>query len=178
MAPAVLQLDSPIGAIAIAFTDRGVAGVDLAGRRRSPLPVEDAPPTAAAREVADAIGALLGATGDDARRAADAILRAAPLDDAHLPDFDRRVHALARAIPPGRTRTYGELAVALDQPGAAQAVGRALGRNPFPIVVPCHRIVAADGGLGGFSAPGGPAAKRRLLALEGAWQYDQAPLFA
>ena len=91
-----------------------------------------------------------------------------PLDLDGVPEFHRRVYDVARAIPPGETRSYGEVAAALGEPGAAQAVGRALGRNPVPIVVPCHRVLAADGRLHGFSAPGGIETKRRMLALEGA----------
>jgi methylated-DNA-[protein]-cysteine S-methyltransferase len=99
-----------------------------------------------------------------------------PLDLDGLPDFDRRVYQVALAIPPGETRTYGDVARAIGEPGAARAVGRALGDNPFPIVVPCHRVLAAGGAIGGFSAPGGIATKRRLLAIESA--HAPLPLFA
>ena len=95
-------------------------------------------------------------------------LRDLVLDLDDIPEFHRRVFATARAIAPGNTVTYGELARRLGTPGAARAVGQALGANPFPIVVPCHRIVAADGSLGGFSAPGGARTKRRMLQIEGA----------
>lgn len=90
------------------------------------------------------------------------------LDDTGVPDFHRRVYALARRIPPGQTRSYGEVARDLGDPALARAVGQALGRNPFAPVVPCHRVLAARGGLGGFSAPGGGRTKLRLLAIEGA----------
>lgn len=90
------------------------------------------------------------------------------LDLAGLPDFDRRVYEIARTIPPGETLTYGAIAQRLGQPGAAREVGTALGRNPFPLVVPCHRVVAAGGKLGGFSAAQGTVTKRRLLEIEGA----------
>jgi methylated-DNA-[protein]-cysteine S-methyltransferase len=85
-----------------------------------------------------------------------------------VPPFHRRVYALARTIPPGATLSYGEVAARIGAPGAARAVGQALGRNPFTIVVPCHRVLAAGGKMGGFSANGGIATKRRLLAIEGA----------
>ena len=85
-----------------------------------------------------------------------------------VPDFHRRVYQVARTIPPGKTLTYGDVARRLGDPGAAQAVGQALGRNPFAIIVPCHRVVAAGGRIGGFSANGGAATKRRILAIEGA----------
>jgi len=90
------------------------------------------------------------------------------LDMDGVPQFHRRVYDLTRQIAPGESRTYGELAMALGQPGAARAVGQALGRNPFPIVVPCHRVLAAAGKSGGFSAPGGVTTKMRLLEIEGA----------
>jgi len=104
-----------------------------------------------------------------------ALLRGEPIDllDVVLdmdgvPEFHRRVYERTRQILPGETRTYGELATALGEPGAARAVGQALGRNPFPIVVPCHRVLAAGGKSGGFSAPGGVTTKMRLLEIEGA----------
>ena len=81
--------------------------------------------------------------------------------------FERLVYEAARNIPAGKTMTYGEIAKTIGQPGAAQAVGQALGRNPIPLIVPCHRVLAAGGKPGGFSAPGGLATKARLLAGEG-----------
>ena len=81
--------------------------------------------------------------------------------------FERLVYEAARNIPPGKTKTYGEIAKAIGQPAAAQAVGQALGRNPIPLIIPCHRVLAAGGKPGGFSAPGGLATKARLLAGEG-----------
>jgi methylated-DNA-[protein]-cysteine S-methyltransferase len=95
-------------------------------------------------------------------------LEAVTIDFSRVPEFDRRVYEVARAIPPGRTLTYGDVATRLGDPGLARAVGQALGRNPFPIVVPCHRVVAAAGAIGGFSAVGGAATKRRMLAIESA----------
>ncbi len=83
-----------------------------------------------------------------------------------LTDFQLAVYRAARRIPPGSTRTYGEIATEIGLPGSAQAVGRALGANPYPIVVPCHRVVAANGRTGGFSAGGGVETKMRLLAIE------------
>ena len=79
----------------------------------------------------------------------------------------RQVYMAARAIPWGQTLSYGELAACLGLPGAAREVGQALARNAVPIIIPCHRIVGSGGKLGGFSAPGGPDTKRRLLELEG-----------
>ena len=90
------------------------------------------------------------------------------LDMEGVPDFHRRVYEVARTIPPGATLSYGEIAARLGDPGSARAVGQALGRNPFPIVVPCHRVLAAGGRTGGFSARGGTKTKLTLLAIEGA----------
>jgi methylated-DNA-[protein]-cysteine S-methyltransferase len=100
-----------------------------------------------------------------------------PLDLERLSGFARQVYAIARAIPPGETMTYGEIAARLGDPGAARAVGEAMGQNPYPIVVPCHRVLAAGGKLGGFSAHGGAATKLRLLEIEGAAIGEPAPLF-
>ena len=91
-----------------------------------------------------------------------------PLDLESVPSFHQRVYDVARQIKPGTTLSYGEVAARVGEPDSARAVGQALGRNPIPIIVPCHRVLAADGGTGGFSAPGGTATKLRLLAIEGA----------
>lgn len=160
--------DTPIGRCAIAWGSCGITAVllpeasDAVTRarmaQRCPATREMAPPSSVCR-VIEAIGAVLsGQSSSD--------LSGIELDMGGLPDFERRVLMLARSIPPGATLTYGELAARLGSPGAARAVGRALGRNPFAIVVPCHRVLAAGGKPGGFSAPGGTATKLRLLALE------------
>jgi O-6-methylguanine DNA methyltransferase len=94
-------------------------------------------------------------------------LKALKLDFSVLTPFQQRVYEAARTLPSGRTATYGEIAARLGKPGASRAVGQALGRNPFLIVIPCHRVLGAKGAAGGFSAPGGVIAKQRLLALEG-----------
>jgi methylated-DNA-[protein]-cysteine S-methyltransferase len=91
--------------------------------------------------------------------------------------FDRSVWEAARKIPCGEVRSYGEVARELRAPRAAQAVGVALGRNPMPILVPCHRVLAADGGSGGFSAPGGVETKFRILEIEGAKRSGDPELF-
>ncbi len=88
------------------------------------------------------------------------------LDLEHWSAFYRSVWMACASIPRGKVSTYGRLAAAIASPRAARAVGTALGKNPFPLIIPCHRVVQADGGLGGFSA-GGPAVKRRLLEREG-----------
>ena len=87
-------------------------------------------------------------------------------DLSSITEFQRRVLAACRHIPAGQVVTYGELARRAGRPGAARAVGRAMAANPLPLVIPCHRVVAADGSLCGFSGAGGLAMKRRLLEHE------------
>jgi methylated-DNA-[protein]-cysteine S-methyltransferase len=137
-------------------------------RRRLPNAPEIAPPPF----VETAIAGIRALIGGEKRDLADV-----PVDMEALSGFAREVYAVARAIPPGETRTYGEIAARLGEPGAARAVGEAMGQNPFPIVVPCHRVLAAGGKLGGFSAHGGAATKLCLLQIEGAAIGEAAPLF-
>ena len=111
-------------------------------------------------------------------RGEKADLTAAPLDLARTPEFHARVYEVARNIPPGETLTYGDIAVQLGDKLLARDVGQALGKNPWPIVVPCHRVTAAGGKPGGFSARGGVNTKLKLLAIEGAKAAAQADLFA
>lgn len=89
-----------------------------------------------------------------------------PLDPSIGTDFQRRVWAITRVIPRGQVRTYGEIAQEAGSPGAARAVGQAMARNPWPIIVPCHRVVGSDGSLTGFG--GGLDMKRKMLVMEGA----------
>jgi methylated-DNA-[protein]-cysteine S-methyltransferase len=117
--------------------------------------------------VRQAIAAIVQLLAGERLAEAHATLAALVLDDADQPALYRRVHAAARAIPPGSTCTYGDLARALGDGALARAVGQAMGRNPWPIVVPCHRVLGSDGALTGFSAHGGIATKRRMLAIEG-----------
>ena len=100
-----------------------------------------------------------------------------PLDLARVSEFHRRVYAIARRIPPGQTRSYGEVAEELGDKSLARAVGQALGQNPFAPIVPCHRVVAANGKPGGFSGGGGALTKLRMLAIEGAAPGGTASLF-
>lgn len=97
--------------------------------------------------------------------------------DLRVPDFHRAVYALTRDIDPGHTLSYGDIATALGAPGSAQAVGQALGRNPIPLIVPCHRVLAADHALHGFSAPGGIGTKARLLEIERTPGFGEPMLF-
>lgn len=94
-----------------------------------------------------------------------------------ISDFQRRVYDITRAIPPGRTRSYGDVAQELGDPGAARAVGQALGLNPFAPIVPCHRVLAAGNAGGGFSAEGGVATKLRMLHIEQAQPASANDLF-
>ena len=161
--------ETAIGHCGIAWTERGVSGVQLPEgseaatrarlRRRHPQATE-AEPDADLRRVIDGIAALL--------RGARVDLSDVALDMTEVLPFHRRVYDVARTIPVGRTSTYGGLAARLGDPGGARVVGEALGRNPFPVVVPCHRVLAASGKLGGFSAHGGAGTKRRMLLIEGA----------
>jgi methylated-DNA-[protein]-cysteine S-methyltransferase len=161
--------DTAIGCCAIAWSARGISAVRLpegspaASRarlgRQLPGAREAAPPAGAQRAI-DGIVSLL----DGEPRALDDVI----LDMAGVPEFNRRVYEVARTIPWGATLSYGEIARRLGDPAAARDVGQALGQNPFAIVVPCHRVVAAGGKWGGFSARGGVATKRRLLSIEGA----------
>jgi methylated-DNA-[protein]-cysteine S-methyltransferase len=170
--------ETAVGPCGIAWGERGVVGVQLPEAnaqavrsrlaRRFPDAAE-APPPEAVRAAIEAITSLLDGEPVD--------LSGIPLSMDEVPEFHRRVYEVARGIPPGDTLTYGEIATRLGEPGAARAVGQALGRNPFPIVVPCHRVVAAGGRIGGFSAHGGAATKRRLLALEGCPAAGSPSLF-
>lgn len=168
MAPRAFALfDTPLGPCAVAWNERAIVGVQLpesepaATRRRMqtrfPDAVERTPPEPIQRSI-DAMVALLRGEPRD--------LRDLPLELDGLPEFQRRVYEIARTIPPGSTLSYGELARRMGVPGAARAVGQALGKNPFPIVVPCHRVLAAGGKMGGFSAAGGVSTKARMLRIE------------
>ncbi|HEY1748101.1 MAG TPA: methylated-DNA--[protein]-cysteine S-methyltransferase [Xanthobacteraceae bacterium] len=170
--------DTAIGRCAIAWNARGIAGVgfpegsDEATRkrmlRRRPSAQEALPPGDVQRVIDDIVALLADGRGDLSR---------ARLDTAGLSDLQRRVYEIARAIPAGATLTYGEIAERLGDRLLARDVGEALGQNPFPIIVPCHRVLAAGGKMGGFSAPGGIRTKLRLLEIEGA-QPGGPTLFA
>lgn len=135
-------------------------------RVRFPSAVESAELPPAVRKAVEGVQALLRGEVRD--------LLEVELDESDVPEFNRQVHALTRQIPVGQTRTYGELARALGLPGAARAVGRAEGSNPFAPIVPCHRVMG-QGGVGtGFSAHGGVQTKMKLLTLEARATGQQA----
>ena len=156
-----VYFDSPIGLCGLRWQGDALQGIWLPD---SPLDGfaafdEAAAPPFVVRAVQGIRSVLSGADDD---------LLDVPLAFGRAALFEQRVWAATRQIRSGHTRTYGELADALEMHGAARDVGQALGRNPFPIVVPCHRVLAAGGKTGGFSARGGVELKLRLLAIEGA----------
>jgi methylated-DNA-[protein]-cysteine S-methyltransferase len=165
--PGFARFDSPIGRCGIAWGERGIAAVQLPDgpeatararlARRFPGSSEQAMPDEVRRAVEQILSLLRGEASE---------LGTILLDMEQVPPFHRRVYEMARGISPGQTVSYGDLAARLGQPGAARAVGQALGRNPFALVVPCHRVLAADGRMGGFSANGGVTTKLRLLSIE------------
>ncbi len=104
-------------------------------------------------------------------------LRWIEVDLPGVPEFHRAVYAVTREIDPGRTLSYGDIAIRIGAPGSAQAVGQALGRNPIPLIIPCHRVLAADHALHGFSAPGGIGTKARLLEIERTPGFGEPMLF-
>ena len=164
-----------IGTCGIVWSADGIAGVSLPEEQEELLrsrfalrypKAEEGPPPSAVAKAITRIKALLSGAPDD--------LGDIVLDDAEVPSFNKRVYDIARRISPGATRTYGEIARELGDPLLAREVGQALGRNPFPIIVPCHRVLAANGKTGGFSATGGIQTKFRMLAIERA-KTDNAP---
>lgn len=171
--------DTAIGFAGIAWNDAGLVACHLPEReadtarraflRRFPEATEAEIPARLSPTV-EGIRALM--------RGEKADLSQAPLDLSRTPEFHAKVYEIARAIPPGETLTYGEIAVQLGDKLLARDVGQALGKNPWPIVVPCHRVTAAGGKPGGFSARGGVTTKMKLLAIEGAKAAAQADLFS
>ncbi len=169
----MLRFETALGTCAITWTDAGVTGVLLpetrgASRRGRGTGRESEAVPGSVREAVAAIVALLDGEHTD--------LRGVILDESGIDPFRRSVYAAAREIPPGATASYGDVARAIGKPDAARVVGHALGENPFPIVVPCHRVLSSTGALHGFSAPGGIATKRRMLEIERAPGFTQLSL--
>jgi methylated-DNA-[protein]-cysteine S-methyltransferase len=172
--------DTAIGRCAIAWSGAGLIGVQLpeaddahAERRlakRFSGTAAASPDAAAAAAIARITAFLAGALDDD--------FTTLQLDESGIGEFERAVYRETRAIPAGSTSTYGAIATALGDVRESRRVGQALGRNPWPIVIPCHRVTGAGGWMGGFSAPGGRTTKLKLLELEGALAAETLPLFA
>jgi len=170
----IALFDTAIGRCGVAWRDDSVVGVQIPeasddqtlARLRSKLaegdggsssPAEGPPPPAIASAIEGMQSLLDGEPVD---------LNFVDVEFGSAPQFEAAVWEATRAIPPGSSRSYGEIAVQVGRPGGGQAVGRALGANPCPIVVPCHRVIGADGHLVGFSANGGTETKRRMLLIE------------
>ena len=176
--------DTAIGTCGIVWNARGVAGVQIhdgtEAATRSRLlrrfaGAQEAKPPAHVQQAVDGVVALLRGEKRD--------LNDVTIDTDGLPELNRKVYVIARTIPPGSTLTYGEIAERLGDKRLAREVGQALGQNPIPLIVPCHRVLAAGGKTGGFSAPGGVVSKLRLLTIEGAQPngptlFDSLPLVA
>ena len=177
--PFLTLFDTALGRCGLAWCEAGLIAVSFPEaddettksrlRRRAPrAEISAAIPESIGKIVAD-IRALFDGNAVD--------LAYVGLDLAGVSEFDRSVYALSVDIKPGETKTYGELARALGDVTLSRRVGQSLGRNPFPIVVPCHRIVGAGGAMTGFSAPGGTEIKRKLLKIEGALAPDLFDMF-
>jgi methylated-DNA-[protein]-cysteine S-methyltransferase len=170
--------DTAIGACGIVWTGAGISGVQLpeatdpATRsrlaRQHPAAVDDTPPAAVAAAIGRIVGLLEGENDD---------LLDISIDLDGVSEFKRRVYDVTRAVGPGQTTTYGQIAIKLGSPQAAREVGQALGHNPVPLIVPCHRVLGAGGKLVGFSAAGGVITKLRLLGIEDAAPDGQPALF-
>jgi methylated-DNA-[protein]-cysteine S-methyltransferase len=161
--------DTAIGSCGIAWGERGVVAVQLPMssedktrkriRQRFGDVEETVPPPVVQAAIDGIVDLLAGKLSD---------LSDVVLDLEGVPEFDRGVYAIARTIPPGKTLTYGDIAKRLGGVELSRDVGQALGHNPCPVVVPCHRVLAAGGKPGGFSANGGVVTKLKMLAIEGA----------
>jgi methylated-DNA-[protein]-cysteine S-methyltransferase len=161
--------DTAIGPCGIIWGERGITGVQLPmggedkTRRRIHQRDGDISEALPPANVQHAIGGMIELLAGKPNDLADVVL---DLDGE--PEFNRGVYDIARKIPPGQTMTYGDIAKQLGGVELSRDVGQALGRNPCPIVVPCHRVLAAGGKPGGFSANGGVGTKLKMLAIEGA----------
>jgi methylated-DNA-[protein]-cysteine S-methyltransferase len=163
----MLTFDTALGTCGITWSDVGITGVLLPGTRGLTRRAAASPPVVpdAIHDTVTAIVSLLDGEHTD--------LRDVVLDETGIDPFRRSVYAAAREIAPGVTVSYGDIARAIGKSDAPRAVGHALGENPYPIVVPCHRVLSAAGALHGFSAPGGIATKRRMLEIERAPGFTQ-----
>ena len=174
--------ETAIGVCGIVWSARGIAGVQLPGANQQATRARVLRRHAGAREVVPpgdvqrAIDGIIALLRGEARDLTDIAV-----DDDGIPEFNRKVYAIARKIPCGATMTYGEIAERLGDKSLAREVGRAMGENPTPLIMPCHRVLAAGNKAGGFSANGGIVTKMRLLTIEGAQPggpilFDRLPL--
>ncbi|MHB8418496.1 MAG: methylated-DNA--[protein]-cysteine S-methyltransferase [Myxococcales bacterium] len=159
---------TPLGLVGIAWGARGVRRVQLPAGSAEATRTALTRGLGGAREAAPPIGLrrVIGMLTEhlEGRPQNLGLVR---LDMEGLPPFNKRIYDVARTLEPGQTRSYGELAALAGSPGAARAVGQAMARNPFALLVPCHRVVAASGRPGGWSGYGGLATKASLLEAEG-----------
>lgn len=152
---------TPFGTCAIAWNDVGLTRFLLPDPERRSTGNTEAEPPNWVREIIDRVQRHLAGDAQD--------FSDVRFDFARVPEFVRGVLRATLDIKPGHTATYGDIAMAIGQPPAAsRAIGTALGDNPWPLLIPCHRVVAATGKMTGFSGPGGIATKIKLLAVEGA----------
>jgi methylated-DNA-[protein]-cysteine S-methyltransferase len=165
-----IAFETALGKCGVGWSELGITEVLLPPARG---PATRSEPDGVPESIGEAIAGIAALLGGERRD-----LRSVVLDERALDEFQRRVYAATREIGPGETASYGEIARAIGAPQEARAVGAALGRNPYPVIVPCHRVLAADGALHGFSAPGGLRTKRRMLEIEGAPGFTQQALFA
>ena len=161
--------DTAIGRCGVVWGERGIHAVQLpmgteektVGRIRQRYgEIAEATPSVEVQSAIDGMTELMAGKPKD--------LSGVVLDLDDVPDFNRSVYDIARTIPPGKTMTYGDIAKRIGGVELSRDVGQALGRNPCPIVVPCHRVLAAGDKPGGFSANGGVVTKLKMLEIEGA----------
>lgn len=158
--------DTALGELALVWTELGIRRVFLPGNEAIALDHRLAQLGAQRAEPPRVIAAVLNRIEDYAEGQSVDFADVA-LDLERVPEFHRRCYDILLTIPRGSTTTYGDMARRLGDIGLSRAVGQAMGANPIPLIIPCHRVLAAKGGAGGFSAPGGTATKRIMLALEG-----------
>jgi methylated-DNA-[protein]-cysteine S-methyltransferase len=178
MSPGFTLFDTAIGRCGLAWGPQGIVAVQLPQPteaqtrtrllQRAPGAEQAEPPAVITEAIAGMVALMRGEARD---------LTGIALDLSAMPEFNRKVYAIAREIPPGNTLTYGDIAKRLGGVALSRDVGQALGQNPCPIVVPCHRVLAAGGKPGGFSANGGTATKLKMLAIEGAYVNHTPSLF-
>jgi methylated-DNA-[protein]-cysteine S-methyltransferase len=171
--------ETALGTCGILWSERGIRGVILPAPtaektrqrigRRFPDARQENPPPVVAQAIEAIVALLENGAGD---------LSGIAVDLEGVPQADRDLYSIIRSLGPGETLTYGEIAKRLGGAWTARDVGAAMGRNPVPVIVPCHRVVAANGKLGGFSAPGGNETKRRMLAIEQAAPKGHTDLFS